>query len=774
MKNNPHRFFQLNSHVENKKMTSLDFSHSDIRGMNFSGANLVGANFSYSRAGQSLYWKIGLFLSALLLSMISAYVMGYAGGIAGYLMIVEASLTDFSSGVLVLLILGVFIFVAIKQGLGNTAIRLAIGVIFFLVLAAGLGETSLIAPALFQSLATTGSISGALITSVALTWLKLLLRNSSIAIFIHSILFAIFSVLGAWEAIETKSQRALNALPVDAIITGSLFFLSIYISLKTSEKDKKFSLIYKSSKILASFGGTCFRGADLTDANFTSANLPGVNFRDSTLVRTCWFEAKKLEYSLTIGTSIEHPIIRDLLVKKQGENQNFDSLNLCDLNLENADLKNASFNGANLSGSNFKNANLSGAKLTRTQLYNSNLKGVCLTGAYIENWGISTETNLLEIKCDYIYMHLPTEQDPDPHRKPDNRNELFKEGDFSNFIAPIIKMLDLYQQQNVDPRRIAANYKTIDLFHHERIDPRATVIALKKLAEQHPEAGLEVVALEGRGDEKIRLQARVTDQADRSQLSAEYFTKYQEAAALPYSDMQSLLAAMAEKDQRIRSLENMVMISMQSDKFYVETYYDLGKHDEETPPVRKILILTANPKNTSKLRLDAEVREIQTGLERSKKRDQFEIITKWAVRPEDLRRALLDHEPQIVHFSGHGVATEGLALENETGQTQMVSTAALASLFEVFKDKVECVLLNACYSVEQAEAIRQYIPYVIGMNHEIGDRAALEFAVGFYDALGAGCSIDDAFKLGCVSIDLEGIPESQIPVLKHKDHPKPR
>jgi hypothetical protein len=32
----------------------------------------------------------------------------------------------------------------------------------------------------------------------------------------------------------------------------------------------------------------------------------------------------------------------------------------------------------------------------------------------------------------------------------------------------------------------------------------------------------------------------------------------------------------------------------------------------------------------------------------------------------------------------------------------------------------------------QAEAIAQYIPYVIGMNQAIGDKAAIEFAVGFY------------------------------------------
>ncbi|MEH1871725.1 hypothetical protein [Nostoc sp.] len=53
--------------------------------------------------------------------------------------------------------------------------------------------------------------------------------------------------------------------------------------------------------------------------------------------------------------------------------------------------------------------------------------------------------------------------------------------------------------------------------------------------------------------------------------------------------------------------------------------------------MKKILILSANPTNTNKLRLDEEVREIQAGLERARSRGQFEIITKWAVRPDDLR-----------------------------------------------------------------------------------------------------------------------------------------
>ncbi|WP_347566270.1 CHAT domain-containing protein [Scytonema sp. UIC 10036] len=99
-----------------------------------------------------------------------------------------------------------------------------------------------------------------------------------------------------------------------------------------------------------------------------------------------------------------------------------------------------------------------------------------------------------------------------------------------------------------------------------------------------------------------------------------------------------------------------------------------SKKAYQNSTVKKILILSANPKDKNKLRLDEEVREIQAGLERARRREQFEIISKMAVRPNDLRRALLDHEPQIVHFSGHGTGSTGLALENNSGELQLVST----------------------------------------------------------------------------------------------------
>lgn len=180
----------------------------------------------------------------------------------------------------------------------------------------------------------------------------------------------------------------------------------------------------------------------------------------------------------------------------------------------------------------------------------------------------------------------------------------------------------------------------------------------------------------------------------------------------------------------------------------------------------KILILSANPKDTDRLRLDQEKREIEEALKLAQKRDRFEIISKDAVRVDDLRRALLEHTPQIIHFSGHGAGTNGIALEDNAGKMKLVSTQSLSRLFKLFSDSLECVFFNACYSEVQAEAIHQHIPYVVGMNKAIGDRAAIEFAKGFYDSLGAGKSYEFAYEMGCTAIDLESIPESDTPVLK--------
>jgi hypothetical protein len=185
-------------------------------------------------------------------------------------------------------------------------------------------------------------------------------------------------------------------------------------------------------------------------------------------------------------------------------------------------------------------------------------------------------------------------------------------------------------------------------------------------------------------------------------------------------------------------------------------------------PIKKILIIAVNPNNTAKLRVDEEIREIVEASRRSKAQQQFTIELRLAVSPDDFRRAIFDIEPQIVHFCGHGEADGELVLEDIIGQAKLVKTEALAGLFELFSDQVQCVILNSCHSEKQADVIVQHIDYVIGMKQAISDKAAIKFAIGFYDALGAGRSIEVAYKTGVNAIQLENIPEELTPILKKK------
>ncbi len=161
----------------------------------------------------------------------------------------------------------------------------------------------------------------------------------------------------------------------------------------------------------------------------------------------------------------------------------------------------------------------------------------------------------------------------------------------------------------------------------------------------------------------------------------------------------------------------------------------------------KILFLAANPQSTSRLNLGREVQEIDEGLRRAKLSDRFQLVQRWEVRPRDLRRALLEENPDIVHFSGHGKGQEGLVLVDNAGKPKPATGQALAGLFIQFP-QIKCVLLNACYAEVQAKAIVGHIDYVIGMKDTILDDAAIAFTTGFYDGLGYGRTIEDAFELG--------------------------
>lgn len=169
---------------------------------------------------------------------------------------------------------------------------------------------------------------------------------------------------------------------------------------------------------------------------------------------------------------------------------------------------------------------------------------------------------------------------------------------------------------------------------------------------------------------------------------------------------------------------------------------------------RTILFLGASPKDMTALRLNEEIQKIKDSLAAANFRDLFVFEREPAAQMQTILKAIQRCTPEIVHFSGHGSGIEGIAIEDAIGESVLFPTSGLKALFEIeeVKKNVQCVILNACYSAEQAKVISTTDVYVIGANGAIGDEVSISFTVNFYTSLGEGRDYKTAFQFGKVSI----------------------
>lgn len=160
----------------------------------------------------------------------------------------------------------------------------------------------------------------------------------------------------------------------------------------------------------------------------------------------------------------------------------------------------------------------------------------------------------------------------------------------------------------------------------------------------------------------------------------------------------------------------------------------------------RILVLSANPWSTSRILVDEEEREISERIDEGPYRERFELHKHAATRPIDLQRLMLKYEPHIVHFAGHGSKEEKLILGRHDRKGQKIDQQGLAEVFALYKKHVRLVVLNACFTKEQARSLSEVVNYAIGAREGIGDKVGVTFAGAFYRALGFGKTVREAFR----------------------------
>jgi hypothetical protein len=178
----------------------------------------------------------------------------------------------------------------------------------------------------------------------------------------------------------------------------------------------------------------------------------------------------------------------------------------------------------------------------------------------------------------------------------------------------------------------------------------------------------------------------------------------------------------------------------------------------------RILMLASNPVGTDELRLDEECERIEAAL--GDHNPRYELRYRRNLGLDKLARELMrDPRPRIVHITGHGDRSGRLLFTASDGHKSPADPQAIANLLGASGEKVECVVLSACYSAPQARLIARHVKYVVGMAYAVEVEAATRFAEGFYEALGFGSDVVRAFAAGLNRLDLTRIPGSHVPRL---------
>jgi uncharacterized protein YjbI with pentapeptide repeats len=551
-------------------LTGVNFQDADIRGANFSKAKLVGAKFTGVKAGLAKTDIIFGLIVSLILIILLIIGLQLAGQQVGDRLIPKIKPDDFADepweniwlGLVILAMFAIFCFYSAGKGL-ETAFKIMAGVgVVAVSLSFVHGFIQLFVGLIFGN--ALDSLSVYFITPLSKTVMSVIIGFAIAAI--ASIIAVILSAIQITSG--NKARNILNFITllftipiaillsksnadIRTIIIGWVFAAVAiptgnYIAKQALGRKKEYALVFDIAIILASINGTSFREADLTNVDFTGATLQSTDFRKANLRNVCWQNANKIDLGRVGESYLKYPEVQKLVVSRYGEKNIFDGFDLSGINLQGSYLVNASFIGANLNFANFQDTDLSKSKLKQAQLDGTDFTGATLTGSYIEDWNITQDTNFNGVRCEYVYMRVPTEDKPNPLRKPDNEKEVFQDGDFGEFIKPI--------------------FDTLDLYHNQDIDPRAIAIAYKKLSENNPDAELEIVAIEKRGDDNLLIRVKTAASANLSQLNAEYFLNYNKLKEIVSGEDKALIA---EKDDRIRSLENMVHTTLQSPKFHI-------------------------------------------------------------------------------------------------------------------------------------------------------------------------------------------------------------
>lgn len=194
---------------------------------------------------------------------------------------------------------------------------------------------------------------------------------------------------------------------------------------------------------------------------------------------------------------------------------------------------------------------------------------------------------------------------------------------------------------------------------------------------------------------------------------------------------------------------------------------DYNQNPLDVAPPLRILGIVASPRDLPTLDVDAEKDHLSRALAGPVAEGRVELVWSRSGTWDDVQSLLLAGPWHVVHFVGHGDydsrTDEGrIALVGPDGRAAMVRAVRLMALLSVAAPRPRLVVLNSCSSGEMGQSdlfsgtasslVRSGIGAVAAMQFAISDSAAIAFAHGFYAAIANGRTVDEAARVGRISV----------------------
>jgi len=521
---------------KNQDLTNQDFSFADIRGADFTGANLTGANFNYALAGLTKFQVIRIFILVVILSIVAAMAVYVASYIPIKFILNQAnqSIPIFISAVLLIVqeigSIGLLI-VTIRQGI-QKAIGYLYPVISLMIITIpilpvfGVPEHQVIEWFIFFGgfLSFLGVFvliySLSLAVVLAETIAGKLLGNIAVAVagIVAAIAVGIVTENEVYDiAIKILAENEVDnfkliLIPIIVIVTAlavslslTLILIAQHLAKKILAEDKNNLFILKFAVAIGAIKGTCFKNANLTDADFSHAILKSTNFRFANATRTFWRQTKYLKFARVEATILEDIKIRDLLVTGWGKDQEYKEANLRGANLMSADLSNANFKLANLSEASLQAANLNNANLTEVLAIGTNFTNAQMSGTCLEAWNIDHTTILdnVESKCIYL-LEEPKPETDDRERRPSSG--YFQEGDFTKLFTEVLN--------------------TVDLIFRNGVDAKAFMSSFQQVQVENQGIPMKIQGMENKGDGVVVIRIDVPPEIEKEKIHREFMEFY--------------------------------------------------------------------------------------------------------------------------------------------------------------------------------------------------------------------------------------------------------